>query len=477
MHNTHHSNKFVELNSFYNKLQTTNGIIPFMTLSFVGLLSPFMNSWGAFPASDFLFSISYFTVVLALQFVVVSYVGSLWKQRIEIQQISYLILLIFNLFYFAHVLTSDSAILFLGVTATFSAIFLVGIFSKNSKKIIFIFAVVHVVIWTYELAGSYMMQNKIEVSTSQNNSNSKSINTAQRSVYVIGIDSMVSQQSMKELFNHDQSVAYKWLGDNGFDLYDKQSPGDQTLTTFGAMLQQSTSVHPRTVRKIFNGQVSSKLYAQLAELKFSRQFFYMDDYFGTDVGQIESFIPKSQSLNFCYYADDRWGYYFCRMYKYFRKGSDSNMSSSVNSFYKFYTENVRIEKNIKWFSIHHIWFPGHTIGKYDGKIFADRDAFRRYYVSSQKDLTVLLEKITSYIKKNDENAVIVFFGDHGAYLLKHVTVGAQLNEFKNVTPEDINLDARGVLLAVYPKNFCKERLETMDQTKYFLKNIAECASQ
>lgn len=461
----------------YNILQSPNSAIPFVALSVLGFLSPFVNSWGAFPPSDFIFAIVNFGITILLQLGLIHIINKLFIRQDQLKKVTGLILLLLNLFFYSHVLTPDSAITLFGVAVTFSVVFLLSTFLKNGTKLLVYFVIAHLMIWTYDFYGKYIVQNEIQSSTLHENLKAYGFNTAKRSVYIIGIDSMVSKQALKLIFNQDQSVAYNWLEKNGFDLYDKQSPGDQTLTTFGAMMLQSSAAHPRTVRKLFNGQESNKLYEQLSALKFKRQFFYKDDYFGTDAGKIENFIPKKQSLNFCYYADDRWGFYFCRAYKYLIKDDNSNMSAGIEYLTNFYISNVKIEKNQKWFSIHHIWFPGHTVGKYDGKNPQEREAFIKYYISSQNGLMELFANLSSYILEKDENAVIVFFGDHGAYLLKGIPIGGRLSQNKNVTAEDIELDARGVLIAVYPQNFCKEPLEKMQQTELFFKNIAECASQ
>ncbi|WP_408598200.1 hypothetical protein [Limnohabitans sp.] len=287
-----------------------------------------------------------------------------------------------------------------------------------------------------------------------------------RNIYVIGIDGMVSKKAMKTIFSKTSSEAYEFLEENGFMLYDINSPGDQTLTTYGNLLSSRENTNPRVVRGLMNGVIPSPFYERMKLAGYNRQFFNDSDYFGVDAGKLESFLPSSYTFSVCNYLDNRWGYYACRLPKLFdEKNSDLiTLEDKIN----FYINNVKIKPNEKWVTINHIWFPGHTIGDYNGANYDDFNQFRNYYLDSQQQLKVVFSKIISHILLHDNNPVIIFMGDHGSYALrsnsKFVFDGYEPSEM----PDLLSVDARSALLAVYPKDFCIGNVNLNDTTGMFL---------
>lgn len=446
----------------------------FAVISLIGYLTPFVYSWGSYPQSDMYGTMPVFLGVIVLQ-------ASLLYANTRILGLTSrgllwlcLILLSANLFFFAHVLSSDSRATFISGTLIYGLLFMGICRARRPTCTALVLLLFHGVFWlsvlTYQAwRGDQAMVSAFVGDTATTNDRPR------RSVYIIGIDSMVSRLAYRELFNASGSPAYYWLEANGFDLYDLRSPGDQTLTTYGSLLSQSANVHPRTVRKLFNGLQPSPLYDFLKQVGFNRQFFYSNEYFGQDEGRIESFFPKSTKFSFCAYADDRWGYYFCRLFRNF--ADEAQVTSTHNKVhYEFWCDHVTLNPSERWFSIHHIWFPGHTMGPYDGANFEHRSQFRDYFIGAQDRLAELLDQITSYIHLRDPEAVVVFFGDHGAFLLRGLKPGSTVVDFVTpVSSELLEMDSRSILLAVRPLGFCQSELSRMSDSALMLRVLAECA--
>jgi hypothetical protein len=386
-------------------------------------------------------------------------------------------ILLGNTFYFQHVLTAQSPLQGLATALVYVAAFVLAASLAGGVRLALLFAAFHLVLWPMSARPPNGGVGTALHSRMALDAASPGVK-ARRSVYVIGIDGMASRAAYAKLYDDSKpSPAYEWLAGSGYDLYDILSPGDQTLTSYGALFRLSGEVHPRTVRRLFNGQESSPFYDHLQALGFSRQFFYIDNYFGEDAGRIESFFPQSSGVSFCSYADDRWGYYFCRLY---RSGSDRSQVSEqdVSAHFDFWSARVQFDRQRPWFSIHHIWFPGHTLGAYDGRLATDRKRFRDYYVGAQAGLTTLVRRITERVRAADPDAAIVFFGDHGGYLLHGVQPGDDLSELGGpATANIVLLDARGVLLTVMPAGFCRNELATMLTSANLFMVLADCASR
>jgi hypothetical protein len=448
----------------------------FVVISLIGYLTPFVHSWGSYPLSDLYGTMLVFLGVIVLQALLLYAIARLLGLTSQRLLWVCLIFLPANLFFFAHVLSSDSRAVFLSGTLSYCLLFVLVCRARRQTSIALVILLLHIVFWSTVLAHQAWRGERAPLSTFSADTVTTNEHPT-RSVYIIGIDSMVSRLAYRALFDAAGSPAYSWLDANGFDLYDLRSPGDQTLTTYGSLLSQSSTVHPRTVRKLFNGLQASPLYEFLKTAGFKRQFFYSNDYFGQDEGQIESFFPKSGKFSFCAYADDRWGYYFCRLYRNLA-GEAEVTSPQVQAHYEFWRDQVTLNPSERWFSIHHIWYPGHTISPYDGASLEHRQQFRDYFVGAQKPLAQLLQQITSHIHLRDPEAVVVFFGDHGAFLLRGLEAGSTVTDFFTpVSSGLLDMDSRSVLLAVRPLGFCRSELSRMSDSALMLRVLAECARQ
>ena len=80
----------------------------------------------------------------------------------------------------------------------------------------------------------------------------------------------------------------------------------------------------------------------------------------------------------------------------------------------------------------------------------------------------------AYIAAKDPNAVIVVFGDHGTLRFRGITADKVFTEKPLVPLHKVLLDQNGVMLAVYPKDFCVNRIGDGFSTKALTENIIAC---
>jgi len=435
--------------------------IIFFVLGLAQLLSVFVSSWGAFPVSDLWLGMIVCCSIMAVQVLLVS----IFIKSINFKKILFLVLSVINTFFFVFVLTSWSRWEYLGYCCLVCILFLMAISRAGASEAVLLSLLIVVI---------PVGQNFIAKRTSSMDGLSKRVvnpNLYRKNLYIIGIDGMVSRLALQKIYESSDSVAYEWLENNNFKLYDINSAGDQTLTTYGALLTGNKNLHPRAVRPYFNGSWESEFYSMMRGAGYKIQFFYESDYFGTDAGMIDSFQPKSNTLSICSFIDKRWGFYFCDWVDAFgvKFVGDTGPGEKV----VFYKNNAKIHGNEKWISINHMWFPGHTVGNYDGSNPKDFEVYREYYLKAQNPLKSMFEELVAFIKKRDPDPVIVFMGDHGAYALRSnkdfILKGHQENEMAELK----RLDARSALLAIYPKNFCENNINANDTSNLFLR-FADC---
>ena len=100
--------------------------------------------------------------------------------------------------------------------------------------------------------------------------------------------------------------------------------------------------------------------------------------------------------------------------------------------------------------------PGHTgsVPDYDGSKKGDVEKYKAGYLKNTDYVAELLQKYIDVIISNDEDAIIIVFGDHGA----HITLGARSDNSK-YTEKDIVQDGHAVVLAVRDQhNGCQDKI-------------------
>jgi hypothetical protein len=449
----------------FNKIQSVKYFFilagPFLGLSLASFMSPYLVSMGSYPISDFLLASLWFFIVCSVQLSLLILLKKYFHNNIVI--LIGLLFLLGNLYFFTFLISSWSKWDFIAYVFLYIILYIIGFVFNKGLIIIYVFLAAQFVIplVAYTLNSNLLNINEIRVL----NEVKKNPN---QNIYIIGIDTIVSKEALSKIFLVENSPAYQWLEDNNFKLYDLNSPGDQTLTTFASLIKGDANVHPRTVRGYFNGTKPSQLYSYLESIGYKRQFFYDNDYFGVGPGRIEDFKPLGHSWNLCKFIDHRWGYYVCKFFNYGRL-DDSSKNQEVDKLIQYYLKNVKINDNEKWFSISYIWHPGHSIGDYDGADLTKRENYISYYKKSQEDIKKIFNDITLGIKSRDKNPIIVFMGDHGAYALRS---SKKLDENLESLKQ---LDARSVLWAVYPEEFCQKEISKTVDTSKLLITIAECS--
>lgn len=117
---------------------------------------------------------------------------------------------------------------------------------------------------------------------------------------------------------------------------------------------------------------------------------------------------------------------------------------------------------------------GHTSSAYDHNNLTHRSNYRDYYLGGSHKLVKQLPEILDKIKREDSNALVVVFGDHGAFLSRNVD--------PKVNPEFYYNDRNGIMLAVgKTEHPCSERFafyreDTYNTPSRVLAEIFNCLS-
>lgn len=357
-----------------------------------------------------------------------------------------------NLFFYNFTLSSlsNSYKFFLSIIIL---LILNALFLINSKKVSFFFT--SLLLINSFLFSSYYIENK---KISKSNYSFKS-SQPKRNIYFIGLDAVISSDFYLKYFSHKKYITKTFQALEYFTK-DITSPGSTTLETYSKLVSYKEDVNPRLYKFIFSND-NSQFYIDSKRLGYKIQFIYNSEYFGIDPNNIyDLFYPKKNTLfNFCTYVDDRWGCYFCKIYNHFLQNSQgSSLLAKVNLFKK-YNEHI-FQDSCKWFSIIHIWYPGHTQLNYDPKNENDYKEYIKYYIGCQEELKNIITEISNYILSHDNDPIIIFMGDHGSWLFKYSKPNDIIGNL-SLSDSILYEDKRKVLISIYPYSFGNQILNKM----------------
>ncbi len=469
------------------KYCTTKSVLALICLSGAFLIAPLIQKSEFIGMLDVIAISIAFVLVLAVQVILI--IGfrfielKLWNLDLASGLLCCLFLLA-NAFYFLYVLLSAPRYVFIMSAVVLATIFVISQRHERLQHFIFVFAGVFLGI----CLGSAVVSLYQAPETISAGKQSQINGPTQRSVYVVVFDSLVSRSSLEMFYGSGRRPHVRYLEDEGFQLYDVLSAGDSTIESFVKMLALGQFVVSKRYKTFFNGIDPVPLYALLRQKGFKIQFVAAQSYFGIDVGKLDSYFPKYNTVSICDFVDARYMMVLCAEYlrnaiwrpSRGQREIAHELGSDVNAQTQFVLSKLAYRKNMlgdHWFSISYINYPGHSPTNYHFSDMVARTRFIAEMNTKNPQLVDQVMAIKSHILAQNRDAVIVFLGDHGGWLTRSAQPGDALQDNIVLDQNLIDLDRRGVLLAVYPRQFCAKRLRDRADTSLVLGDLAVCAAE
>jgi len=409
----------------------------------------FINENSVFPLEDALPMILIYFIIISIQLIIIKY-----SKRLD--KLWYVLFSSGNLIYFNLILNGEKNTTNLVILLFFTSFFILICHLKN---LLFIYIFSSFFLFINFFKSTYDFQKKEE----EHKISDIYKYRTKRNIFFVGIDGMISSEMFAYVFNSN-SEAIRKLDSLNFQIIDFNSAGESTLETYAKVISYKQQLHPRVYLQRINSDKSAfNLETHLSGYK--KQFVFFSNYFGGDPNKIfDLYHPEHKSiLNFTNFIDDRWGWYSVRIFKLLMRDKENNFSykKQMNNIYE---QIGKLDlRNERWISIAHLWYPGHTAGNYNSSDWIQFTNYKNYYEKSQVNLSFFFDSITKNILKKDSKAIIVFWGDHGAYFFK----GG-----KSIDQSTLIKDKKMVTLAVYPKNYLsKSDIELLQANPEKLFNI------
>jgi hypothetical protein len=125
-----------------------------------------------------------------------------------------------------------------------------------------------------------------------------------------------------------------------------------------------------------------------------------------------------------------------------------------------------------WLTVYHHPFPFHTRMAHRYSDEEDVERFRgRVNREMPRILQAGMQRIVQTILREDPEAVIILFGDHGTGLTRNAELDDPDDPF---TPAQVLEDRFGVMIAVYPRDFCTNRIFEGSTTTALIESVVRC---
>jgi len=294
-------------------------------------------------------------------------------------------------------------------------------------------------------------------------------------VYMISIESLHSPYAFRRLYGITRLPHVDYLKAEGFRVFDEAYSADMdTRSSYQRILGFSKFLStPQEMRSVF--RVGNATFDSFKKSGYGVQFIYVSNYLDVNHNLIDYGYP-AVGFYICDHLPGAFYYFVCRapVRKFINRALfDTDGAVEVDQELAQLTERIQAAAadTKPWLTISHINYPGHSghVHRYDSA--ADVAGFREGVPLVLPAVADHYRQIVSTIKTLDPHAVIVTFGDHGMWLTRGMD-GAVSNAL--FSAQDYIQDRFGVMLAVYPADFCRNRIFEGSSTTTIVKSIIAC---
>lgn len=295
-----------------------------------------------------------------------------------------------------------------------------------------------------------------------------------RNVYLIGNESLSSPKAFREIYGVSALPHVDWLKSHGFRVLDSAYSADlATIRSWSRILGFGNEISEDDIHHKVGFNAKNTTFGLFSRSGYRTQFIYKDKYFGFHKDSADFVFPDS-GFGQCAFLPPRFFYVLCnkRIVKWVNRHIYRATPLSPDVLKQ--RISLAAADARPWLTVYHHAFPFHSA--YDSYDPAAVQAFKSRVVAALPEVRRQnFETIIAHILTTDPGAVIVTFGDHGAGALSPRFSHVDMDVVdKNVTRAQVLEDRFGVLLAVYPADFCTHRIFEGSSTLNLAYSVVKC---
>ncbi|MDH3691979.1 MAG: hypothetical protein OEU36_21265 [Gammaproteobacteria bacterium] len=302
-------------------------------------------------------------------------------------------------------------------------------------------------------------------------------------VYLISFDALIPEAIAAKFLNIEEIEYISVMRDADLRIFKNafsdRVPTKESLNSILAMDLAYFDSMPAPERYLFaSGQINSPLYEIFRRNGYKVQFFYSSSYFGASHKAKLDHYGVANDGGLCDHIDNDYSLmgYCLSIFsdfrvKFFEKGHSEYPKLLIDRI-----KEVGKSPN-NWLTLAYVYSPGHTKTSFDPY---NSEHLRKYGEAFREkrdfEAAAYIKELIRAIYENDPSAVLLIFGDHGAWISRGLWQKKQIAENSPLTREEIFQDRHAIAAALYPKDFCRDDFEEPIGIVRIGRNIVKCLS-
>ena len=309
-------------------------------------------------------------------------------------------------------------------------------------------------------------------------------------VYFVGFDSLVPKSIMQNYMGIETTDLHELFDSEMRRFRNFFANGDSTKASFNTLMSLDGAIMEEGYKErlggynpgFFSGQSPSPLVEIMKHNGYETTSIFNDAYFGYPKGQyVDSYMVQSVERGVCARLDDnvqrlafwrycrlsqphieqcprvddapwRWGpWAYCRVFGFLARGVAIPRGDYL------VRQLTGIDGDKPQFVIAHLFMPGHA-SKDKAMDRRQEEAFVEQYRRQSNKAAVYLRQIIDHVRSNDPEAIMLIFGDHGAYFVG----GISFEE----APKLFVQHRFAILGGVYPPDRCEKYIDEAEGKGY-----------
>lgn len=287
-------------------------------------------------------------------------------------------------------------------------------------------------------------------------------------VYFIAFDSIVPKVLLKKHMDMESTPYHDVLDDNFRRFRNFFADRTPTVASLNALLALDVGHYDEArINKVnsffFSGVVPSPLFEIFKHNGYETTTLYRSSYFGNTKGpHVDNYLVGEIDLRrgVCEFIDTQgvsvltfMGYCSLASSKMFTLILKKIGVFSQLHMIDYLIDNMRsgLQRDTPQLLVTYIPSPGHTGKLFDKKDKKALEKYKQDYLRRSESTARYLRKITSFLAKEDPEAIVYVFGDHGPYISRSETFEDDRRFYIQ--------DKFGVYGGIYPRDRCAESFD------------------
>jgi len=488
-----------------SKLQDYVEIIVFLLISFGALVGTYLNAQSELFGPELMYILVVVFLVILLETIISILLEKFWNRTAKILFLT--AASIFNIYCLRLIFVTD----FIGLSTFTSTLFLmVGAFivftllsfaiENKRNAIISIFLGLFFVLINVAAESSSIpifKTNNQQIPSASVLGTSLPKFEKKPNVYVVSFDSLTPRPLVKKHFQLE-GVAYNDFLENNFrvfpNLFADAVPTKASLNSFLALNYQ---YYFEDIKKLWGSQFNDSLYTGVIPSPLFQIFKYNgyttntlfnSYFFGHKVGRhVDNYhVNSTNKITACQFIDqtiERLAFFgACKFYKkqyltflLSKKADHKDGKKRKISSEDFLISKMREGKKVNTPQIFlaYIYHPGHTPKAFNHNNKKQLSEYVEQHNKKSSRTRQIMAQLLTFIKEEDPNAILMIFGDHGAWL-------SRVEKIKSTKSKTFFIQDRyAVLGGIYPRSACMsqtEKTQTYFTLQFLANKLIHCLS-